>query len=157
MAKNVLTKEGKKKLMDELHLLITTETTNALANLSDARDRGGIEENSEYFVAKEEFEKLQSKITKLRDTLNNSVVISSSDINTDYVSILSSVRVLNLKLQKEQVFTLVPENEIDIKQGKISVNSPIGSGLMSKKLDDICQIITPGGSMEFKVLEIFIK
>lgn len=157
MTKNLLTKDGKKKLMEELKHLITTETNRALSNLSDARDRGGVEENSEYFVAKEEFEKLQSKISKLRDTLNNSMVISTSDINTDSVSILSSVRVLNLKLQKEQVFTLVPENEIDIKQGKISVNSPIGAGLVSKKLNDVCKISTPGGEMEFKILEIFIK
>lgn len=157
MTKNVLTKEGKQKLMDELHLLVTTETNRALTNLADARDKGGIEENSEYFVAKEEFEKLQNKISRLRDTLNNSVVISSTDINTDSVSILSSVRVLNMKVQKEQVFTIVPENEIDIKQGKISSNSPIGAGLITKKLNDICQIETPGGIMEFKILEIFVK
>ncbi len=157
MNKVILTSEGKKKLLSELHLLTTTETNKALDSLSDARDRGGIDENSEYLVAKEEYEKLQNKISKIRDTLSNSVVVSSTDINTEHVSILSSVDVFNTNLKKQQTFTIVPENEIDIKSGKISLNSPIGSGLIGKKVNDTCHINTPGGIMELKVLKIFVK
>ncbi len=157
MTKTILTSEGKKKLLDELHYLNTIETNRVILNLSEAREQGTLEENSQYFVAKEEYEKLQSKISKIREMLNNSVVVSSSDINIDSVSILSSVRVMNIKMNKEQVFTLVPENEIDIKEGKISSSSPIGEGLMGKKVDDICQIKIPNGIVEFKILEIFVK
>ncbi len=157
MTKTILTSEGKKKLLDELHYLNTIETNRVILNLSEAREQGTLEENSQYFVAKEEYEKLQSKISKIREMLNNSVVVSSSDINIDSVSILSSVRVMNIKMNKEQVFTLVPENEIDIKEGKISSISPIGEGLMGKKVDDICQIKIPNGIVEFKILEIFVK
>lgn len=157
MIKKILTKEGKKKLLDELHELNTTEFTKALSNLADARDRGGIEENSEYNVAKEEYEKLQSRISKIKEMIDNSVIVSKADVKTDIVSILSTVKVLNTKLNKEQEFTIVPENEIDIKQGKISANSPIGSGLLGKKVEDICSITTPGGVLEFKVLQIYLK
>lgn len=157
MIKKILTKEGKKKLLDELHELNTTEFTKALSNLADARDRGGIEENSEYNVAKEEYEKLQSRISKIKEMIDNSVIVSKADVKTDIVSILSTVKVLNTKLNKEQEFTIVPENEIDIKQGKISANSPIGSGLLGKKVEDICSITTPGGILEFKVLQIYLK
>ncbi len=157
MTKNILTKDGKKKLLDELHTLNTTEFNKALSNLSDARDRGGIEENSEYTVAKEEYEKLQARIVKIKQMIENSVVVSKADVKTDSVSILTTVKVFNINLKKEQEFTIVPENEIDIKLGKISSNSPIGSGLIGKKIDDTCSITTPGGVLEFKVLDIFLK
>lgn len=157
MTKNVLTKEGKQKLLDELHNLNTVEFNKALTNLADARDRGGIDENSEYTVAKEEYEKLQSRISKIRDMIDSSIVVSKADATTDSVSILSTVKVFNTKVGKEQEFTIVPENEIDIKQGKISANSPIGSGLLGKKANQVCSISTPGGLLEFKIIEIYLK
>lgn len=155
MGKTILTEEGRKKMQEELEFLSTSEKNRAIMELSDARERGGgVEENSEYLVAKEEYEKLQSKISKLRDILSNSIVVSSSNINTDKVSILCNVKVINTSNNKEMNFTIVPENEIDIKKGKISHNSPIGAGLIGKKINDVCDINTPNGVLTFKILDI---
>lgn len=156
MTKILLTKEGKKKIQEELNFLTTTEKTRIISELADARDRGGVDENTEYYIAKEEYDKLQSKISKLQETLNNSNVITSADVTTDKVSILTRVRVLNVTNNKEMSFSIVPENEIDIKLGKISTSSPIGSGLMGKMVDEVCIIKTPAGSFEYKILEISI-
>ena len=92
MTKILLTKEGKKKIQEELNFLTTTEKTRIISELADARDRGGVDENTEYYIAKEEYDKLQSKISKLQETLNNSNVITSADVTTDKVSILTRVR-----------------------------------------------------------------
>ena len=154
--KILLTKEGKQKIQEELDFLNTTEKTRIINELSDSKDRGGIEENAEYIIAKEEYDKLLIKISKLRETIINSTIINADNILKDRVSILSVVSVLNTKTKKETVFNIVPENEIDIKLGKISPNSPIGAGLLGKKEDDVCEIITPGGSLEFKILKIGI-
>ena len=154
--KILLTKEGKKKIQDELDFLNTSEKTRIINELSDSRDRGGVEENAEYTIAKEEYDKLLIKISKLQQTIINSTIINSDNILKDRVSILSVVRVLNIGSKKEITFNIVPENEIDIKLGKISPNSPIGSGLLGKKEGDICKIITPSGVLEFEILEIGI-
>jgi len=152
--KTILTSDGKKKLQQELHFLSTTEKTRLINELADARDRGGVAENAEYDIAKEEYERLQNKIVKLEEMINNSTIVSSADIVTDQVSILSTVKVLNKSMGKEIKFTIVPETEIDIKLGKISPNSPIGSGLLNKKIGEIAKITTPGGVIEFEILEI---
>lgn len=154
MSKTVLTEEGKKKIIDELNYLSNEEKVRLVGELSDAREQGNLEENSEYMIAKEQFEKLQEKINKLQSILSTAVIVSSSDINTDSVSILCKVKVLNTNNGKEMSFTIVPENEIDIKNGKISPISPIGAGLMNKKLGEVCQIKTPAGTFEFKILDI---
>jgi transcription elongation factor GreA len=154
--KNILTKEGRQKLQDEINFLSTVEKSKKISDLTDARDSGTLEENSQYQIAKDEYEKLQIKIDKLQSILNNSVVVNSSDIKTDKVSILTTVKVLNILSGKEMSFTLVPENEIDIKSGKISTGSPIGSGLVGKKVDEICEINTPTGIIKFKIINISI-
>jgi len=154
--KTILTKEGKNKLQEELNFLMTKEKIRVIGELSDARESGTLEENTQYLVAKDEYEKLQIKIDKLQSMLANATVVDSSDFNADKVTILTKVRVMNLTNNKEMNFHLVPENEIDIKLGKISPNSPIGSGLMSKKVGEECQIKTPAGIFNFKILEISI-
>jgi transcription elongation factor GreA len=156
MAKTILTVDGKKKLQEELHFLSTVEKTRLISELADARDRGGVAENTEYEIAKEEYEKLQSKIAKIEETLSNSTLVSKHDVDTSEVNILTTVKVLNVKINKEVSFTIVPENEIDIKQGKISPNSPIGAGLLGKKVGDVASVTTPGGVIEFKILEITV-
>ena len=156
MAKTILTVDGKKKLQEELHFLSTVEKTRLISELADARDRGGVAENTEYEIAKEEYEKLQSKIAKIEETLSNSTLVSKHDVDTSEVNILTTVKVLNVKINKEVSFTIVPENEIDIKQGKISPNSPIGAGLLGKKVGDVAGVTTPGGVIEFKILEITV-
>lgn len=152
--KNILTIEGKKKLQEELYFLSTKEKKRLIEELADARDRDGVSENSEYEVVKEQYDLLQKKIIKLENIINNSTIISASDIDTDQVSILSTVLVLNKKIKKELKFTIVPETEIDIKSGKISLNSPIGSGLLGKKVGEIVKISTPNGVIELEILEI---
>lgn len=154
--KNILTKEGRQKLQDEINFLSTVEKSKKISDLADARDSGTLEENSQYQIAKDEYEKLQIKIDKLQSVLNNSVVINSSDIKTDKVSILTTVKVLNISNGKEMSFTLVPDNEIDIKSGKISTSSPIGSGLIGKAVDEVCEINIPTGIIKFKIIDISI-
>ncbi len=154
--KTILTKEGKSKLQEELNFLLTTEKSRMIAELADARESGPLEENTQYMVAKDEFEKLQNKIDKLQLLLASAVVVESSDFSTDKVTILSKVKVLNITNDKEMTFNIVPENEIDIKSGKISPSSPIGSGLMGKKVDEECQVKTPAGIFNFKILDISI-
>ena len=152
--KTILTKEGRVKIQEELNFLLTTEKNRVIADLADARESGPLEENTQYLVAKDEYEKVNSKIEKLQYILSNATIVESSDINTDTVTILTSVKVLNTKSNKEFTFSIVPENEIDSKLMKISINSPIGSSLIGKKVDDICQVNTPNGLVEFKILEI---
>ena len=154
--KTILTKEGKNKLQEQLNFLLTTEKSRMITELADARESGPLEENTQYMVAKDEFEKLQNKIEKLQLLLASAVVVESSDLSTDKVTILSKVKVLNTTNGKEMTFSLVPENEIDIKSGKISTSSPIGSGLIGNKVDDICEVKTPAGVFSFKILEISV-
>lgn len=156
MNKTILTSSGKRKLQEELNFLLTTEKTRMISELSDAKDRGGVAENSEYDMAKEELDRLYTKIGKLEEKINNSTIISSIDIDINQVSVLSTVKVLNKKSKSEVIFTIVPENEIDIKSGKISLNSPIGVGLLNKKVGEIANITTPGGILELLILEISI-
>ena len=122
MAKTILTVDGKRKLQEELHFLSTVEKTRMISELADARDRGGVAENSEYDIAKEEYEKLQAKIAKIEEVLSNCTLVSKHDIDTSEVNILTTVKVLNKKINKEVSFTIVPETDIDIKNGKISLN-----------------------------------
>jgi transcription elongation factor GreA len=154
--KTILTKEGRQKLQDEFNYLSTVERARAISDLADARESGTLEENGQYLVAKEVYEKLQTRIDKLSAILINATIVDVTDISTDKVVILTTVKVLNTTNNKEMSFSIVPENEIDIKSGKISPISPIGSGLMGKSVGDICLIKTPAGSLEFKVLEISI-
>ena len=148
--KKVLTQDGKKRIQKELEFLQSKEKYRLISELADARDRGGIEENSEYSIAREEYEKLQLKISKLEDTLRYSTVVQKAD--TSYVSMLSTVKVINGN--KEMVFTIVPEDEIDPKNSKISQNSPIGSGLMGAKVGDNVKVKIPIGILTLEILEI---
>jgi transcription elongation factor GreA len=154
MSKTILTSAGKRKLQEELHFLSTIEKKRLINEVADARDRGGVSENSEYEIAREEFDNLQKRISRLEGMINNSTIVSSADIDLSKVSILSTVKVLNKKAKKESKFTIVPETDIDVKSGKISSNSPIGSGLLGKKIGEIAKIETPIGVLEFKILEI---
>jgi len=154
MTKMILTSEGKKKLLDELHFLSTTEKIRLINELADARDRGGVSENSEYEIAKDEYQKLQLKIVNLEKKLANSVLISTAGIDTGQVSVLSTVKLLNKTTKGEMKFTIVPETDIDIKMGKISLNSPIAVGLLGKKVGETAKVVIPAGTIEFEILEI---
>ena len=152
--KNVLTPKGRKELIEQLTILKTVEFKNCILALAEARDKGDISENAEYETAKEEFDKLQSRISTLEARINSASVISTSEINTEVVDVLSTVLVKNILTKKEQKFTLVPENEIDVKSGKISPNSPIGGAFMGKKPGDLVSAIVPSGELKFEILQI---
>ena len=154
--KTILTKEGKLKLQEELNFLSGVEKSRVIGELADARESGTLEENTQYLIAKEEYEKLQVKIEKLQALLASATVVDSADIKTDKVAILTTVKVLNTTNNKEMVFRIVPENEIDVKTSRISTSSPIGAGLLGKSLNEICEVKTPAGTFSFKILEISI-
>lgn len=152
--KTLLTENGRRKIQEELHNLQTVEKIKAIQEIADAKDRGGIEENSEFDIAREELMKIQQKIAKLQDILMNSTLIDSNKIDTSRVSLLTTVSVKNLSNDRDFKFSIVPENEIDVKSGKISPSSPIGSGLMSKKVGDVASVLTPSGKIEFEIISI---
>jgi len=157
MSKTILTRDGRQKMQEELNFLRGSETRRLLDALSDSRrDNRDVSENSEYAIAKQQLEMLQSKIMKMEETISNSVIIDSSNIDTSSVSVLTTVKVKNKKSKQEMKFTIVPENEIDLKTGKISLNSPIGKGLIGKKVKEIAQIQTPGGLLELEIMEITV-
>jgi len=152
--KTILTEEAYKKLQDEVITLSTHEMSRLLGELVDAKDRGGVDENSEYDIAREQYERLQDKVARLQNMLSNSVVVDHNNVDTSKVSFLTTVRVSERKSGREMIFKIVPETDIDAKVGKISTNSPIGCGLINKKVGEMASIKTPGGIMEFQILEI---
>lgn len=151
------TKEGLEKLRKEVEELKTKGRAEMAKAIAEAREKGDLSENAEYDAAKEAQGHLEAKISKLETVLANARLLDKSDIDTTKVQVLNTVKVLNKKVNKEQKFTLVSENEADLKQGKISVNSPIGKGLLGKKVGDTAKIQVPSGMIEFEVLEITIE
>ncbi|MBE98008.1 MAG: transcription elongation factor GreA [Flammeovirgaceae bacterium] len=148
------TEEGLKKLKDELNLLKTKGRAEIASQIAEARDKGDLSENAEYDAAKEAQGLHELKISKLEESISNARVIDESEINTDKVSILSKVQVLNLSFNKEFEYTIVSEEESDLQLGKISVQSPIGKGLLGKKKGEEVSIDVPSGELKFKILNI---
>ena len=148
------TPEGLQKLKDELEHLIRVERPNVVVAIQEARDKGDLSENAEYDAAKEAQGLLEAKIAELQDLIFNSRILDESKIDTSKVLLYSTVRLKNLKINKEMVYTIVPEKEANFKENKISINSPIGQGLLGKKVGDIAEIPVPAGKMSFEILEI---
>jgi transcription elongation factor GreA len=151
-----LTKEGLEKMKVELHQLITIERPKASLAIAEAREKGDLSENAEYDAAKEAQGLLELKISKLQDAIGNARVLDPSQLDTSKVSILSKVKVRNLKMNKEFVYNLVSEKEADLKMMKISVKSPIGSALLGKTVGDKVDVQTPGGVIPMEILDISI-
>lgn len=151
---NYLTQEGLDKLKEELSYLTTKGRQEISQQIAEAREKGDLSENAEYDAAKEAQGHLEAKIAKLQEAVSNARVLDSSELDTSEVRILCTVRVKNLKVKKEQKFTLVSENEADLKAGKISVGSPIGKGLLGRKEGETADVQTPGGVIQFEILEI---
>ena len=133
---NYVTKEGLAKLQAELEYLESVERPKITQQIAEARDKGDLSENAEYDAAKEAQGLLEMKIAKLQDTIATSKIIEEDQIDTSKVSILTTVRLKNNTTKAEQKFTLVPDNESDLKQGKISVNTPIAKGLLGKAVGE---------------------
>jgi transcription elongation factor GreA len=148
------TAEGFQKLKQELEHLKSVERPSISRQIADARDKGDLSENAEYDAAKEAQGLLEMKISKMEDTLANARILDDSMMDTSKVLVLSTVRLKNHANGSEMKFTLVAESEADFKTGKISVSSPIGKGLLGKKVGEEVEIAVPKGSMKLEVLEI---
>ena len=148
------TEDGLKKLKDELEHLKFVERPNISQQIAEARETGDLSENAEYDAAKEAQGMLEMKIAKLEEMYASARVIDESQLDTDKVLALSIVKIRNLNTKAEMTFTLVAETEADIKTGKISVNSPIGTGLLGKKVGEVAEIQVPAGLVKFEILDI---
>lgn len=148
------TEEGLKKLKDELHEMKTVQRPSISKQIAEARDKGDLSENAEYDAAKEAQGLLEMKIAKLEEVISNARLIDESQLDTSKVLILSKVKIKNVSNGMELSYTLVAENEADLKAGKISVDSPIGKGLLGCKQGDIAEVKAPNGIMKFEVLDI---
>ena len=148
------TKEGLKKLKDELSQLKDIERPKASNAIAEARDKGDLSENAEYDAAKEAQGMLEMKISKLEAVLSNARLIDESQLDLSKVLVLSKVTIKNLNNQMQLKYTLVAESEADLKSGKISVSSPIGKGLLGKKAGEIAEVVVPNGTIKFEIISI---
>ena len=148
------TEEGLKTLRYELEQLEHVERPRVTQEISDARDKGDLSENAEYHAAKEEQSMLEFKIAQLKNTLSKARLIDESQLDTSKVLALSIVKIKNIENKAEFEYTLVADAVSDLSQGKLSVSSPIGHGLLGKKVGDIAEIQVPNGIMKFEILNI---
>ncbi len=148
------TKEGLEKLQEELERLKSVDRPAISQQIAEAREKGDLSENAEYDAAKNEQGMLELRISKIEETLSQARIIDESQLDANKVSILSKVKLNNMKNNTVVSYTLVPENEANIKAGKISVSSPIARGLLGKEAGETAEIQVPAGLMTFKVLSI---
>ena len=146
--------EGLKKLKDELSHLKDIERPKASNAIGEARDKGDLSENAEYDAAKEAQGMLEMEISKLEETLSNARIIDESKLDSSKILIHSTVKIKNLTNSATMEYKLVAQSEANLAQGKISVDSPIGKGLLGKKNGDIAEIAIPNGNVKFEILEI---
>ena len=149
------TAEGLKKLRDELQQLKDVERVKASKAIAEARDKGDLSENAEYDAAKEAQGMLEMRISKLEETLAGARLIDASQLDNSKALVLSNVKIKNQANGMELTYLLVADGEADLAAGKISVNSPIGKGLLGKSVGDIAEIQVPNGDIKFEILEIF--
>lgn len=150
------TKEGLDKLRNELAELKSKGRTDIALQIAEARDKGDLSENAEYDAAKDAQGHLEAKIAQLSNSLSVARLLDENNIDTSQVSILSKVTIKNKKNNATFAYVLVTEEEADLKAGKISTVSPIGKGLLGKKVGELAKIQTPAGEMEFEVIDITI-
>ncbi len=149
-----VTKEGLESLKQELEQLMTVERPSISQQIAEARDKGDLSENAEYDAAKEAQGMLEMKIAQVQDKVRNARIIDESQLGTDIITIMNKVKLKNLKTKKVLEYTLVPINETNVREGKISVKTPIAKGLLGKKVGDTTKIKIPTGEIEFQVMEI---
>ena len=148
------TEEGLKKLKDDLHQMKTVQRPSISEQIAEARDKGDLSENAEYDAAKEAQGLLEMKIAKMEDLISKARIIDNSLIDDSKVFILSTVKIKNISNGAEMQYTLVAESEADLKEKKISIESPIGKGLLGKSEGDIADVQTPNGVIQFEILSI---
>ena len=151
-----LSKEGMEKLKDELNYLKSIERPKIINQIAEARDKGDLSENAEYDAAKEAQGLLEARIARLENELSKSRVLDEKNIDLSTTKLLTTVKIENIQSKQKMSYTLVSESEADLKNKKISISSPIGRGLMGKKVGEIVDISVPSGVIKFKILDITI-
>ena len=149
-----MSKEGLEKLQEDLKYLKFVKRKEVARAISDAREKGDLSENAEYHAAKEEQGHIEAKISEMESKLANARIMDDRQMDTSKANILSTIEVLNIKMNKKMTFTLVSEAEANLKENKLSVSSPIGKVLLGKSVGDKVKATTPGGEMEFELLKI---
>ena len=148
------TEEGLKKLRDELNHLKDVERPKASDAIAEARDKGDLSENAEYDAAKEAQGLLELRISKMEETLSNARLIDEAALDNSKVLVLSTVEIKNKANGMQMTYTLVAQSEADLASGKISVDSPIGKGMLGKKVGDIAEIQVPSGTIQLEIISI---
>tara|TARA_B100001939_G_scaffold196163_1_gene168843 strand:+ start:313 stop:786 length:474 start_codon:yes stop_codon:yes gene_type:complete len=151
-----LSREGMEKLKDELNYLKSTERPKIINQIAEARDKGDLSENAEYDAAKEAQGLLEARIARLENELSKSRVLDEKNIDLSTAKLLTTVEIENIQSKQKMSYTLVSESEADLKNKKISISSPIGRGLVGKKVGEIVEISVPSGVIKFKILDITI-
>ena len=154
MSYNYMTQQGYDNLVAEINELESVQRPEISRQIAEARDKGDLSENAEYDAAKEAQGLLEGKIAQLKTILSNARIIDESRLSTDSVQILNKVTIKNLKNGAQMAYTLVSDSEANLKQNKISINTPMAKGLMGKKVGDVVEVQTPGGIVSFEIVEI---
>ncbi len=153
---NYLTQDGYNRLVEELEELKSTGRQKVAKAIAEAREKGDLSENAEYDAAKDAQGMLELKINELEKVMANARVLDASQLDSSKVVVLSNVTIKNIKNNKEITYQLVSESEADLKAKKISVTSPMGNGLLGKKIGEIAVVETPGGNIEFEIVNISV-
>lgn len=149
-----MSEEGYNKLVAELREMETVQRPEISRQIAEARDKGDLSENSEYDAAKEAQGMLELKINNLKAIISEAKIIDTSKLDTSTVQILSKVEMKNVKNGMKMVYTIVSESEANLKEGKISVNTPIAQGLLGKKVGDVAEITIPQGKITLEIVNI---
>ena len=151
-----LTAEGMQKLKDELQHMRSVERPAISAAIAEARDKGDLSENAEYDAAREAQGLLEMRIAQLENTLSKARIIDESKIDTSKVQILSRVKLLNHNTKREVEYTIVSENEANLREGKLAIGTPIAKALLGKKVGDVVEVQVPAGILKLEILNISI-
>ena len=149
-----MSEEGYRQKVEELNRLEAVERPRVIAAISEARDKGDLSENAEYDAAKEAQAMLEAKINQLKATIADAKIIDTTKLKADTVQIMSKVELQNTKTKAKMTYTIVPETEANLKQGKISVGTPIAQGLLGKSAGEVAEIAIPQGKITLKILSI---
>lgn len=152
-----MSQEGYDKLVAELQHLESVERPKASAAIAEARDKGDLSENSEYDAAKEAQAHLEDKINRMKMTIAEAKIVDTKRLSTDAVQILSTVEMTNMVNKAKMTYTIVSETEANLKEGKISIKTPIAQGLLNKKVGDIVEIKIPRGTIKLRIDKISIQ
>ncbi len=152
-----MSQEGYDNLVAQLHQLEAIERPKASAAIAEAADKGDLSENSEYDAAKEAQAKLENRINEMKKTIALAKIVDMSRLSTDAVQIMSKVEITNLNTEKKMVYTVVSESEANLREGKISIHTPIAQGLLNKKVGDVVEVKVPAGILKLRIDNITIE